>query len=76
MIRLGNAWVDMNAVSAVVPTRDAPGFSLFLNSGRIIGMPGVSEKEVVAALVEGGRIDDGSVVICNANDVEETGNAE
>lgn len=56
MIKLGDAYVDMRAVSAVVPSKDVPGFSLFLNSGRIIGLTNVSREEVVDALKSSGRI--------------------
>lgn len=50
MIKIGHAWVDMNAVSAVCENRSEPGWSLFLNSGRIVGLPDVTEADVIQAL--------------------------
>lgn len=50
MIKIGHAWVDMGSVSAICENRSEPGYSMFLNSGRIIGLPDVTEDEVIQAL--------------------------
>ena len=57
MIKIGHAWVDMSAVSAICENRSESGYSMFLNSGRIIGLPDVTEEEVVEVLVRCGMID-------------------
>lgn len=57
MIRIGHTWVDMNAVSAICENRSESGYSMFLNSGRIIGLPDITEEEVVEVLVRCGLID-------------------
>lgn len=56
MIRIGHTWVDMNAVSAICENRSESGYSLFLNSGRIIGLPDVTEEEVLQVLEACGLI--------------------
>lgn len=57
MIRIGHTWVDMNAVSAICENRSESGYSLFLNSGRIIGLPDVTEEEVIRVLEACGLIE-------------------
>ena len=56
MIKIGHAWVDMNAVSAICENRSESGYSLFMNSGRIIGLPDVTEEEVIQVLEACGLI--------------------
>lgn len=58
MIKLGHAWVDMNAVSAICENRGESGWSLFLSSGRIVGLTDVTEEEVVQALERCGMIEE------------------
>lgn len=57
MVRIGHAWVDMNAVSAICEIRGESGYSMFLNSGRIIGLPDVTEAEVIHVLEACGLIE-------------------
>jgi len=57
MVRIGHAWVDMNAVSAICEIRGESGYSMFLNSGRIIGLPDVTEEEVLQVLEACGLIE-------------------
>lgn len=57
MIKIGHAWVDMGSVSAICENRSESGYSMFLNSGRIIGLPDVTEEEVIQVLEVCGLIE-------------------
>ena len=56
MVKIGNCYVELDSVDAVAPSRDEPGYSLFLRGGRILFLSGVTEQEMIAILKEGKRI--------------------
>jgi len=58
MVKLGDVYVDLNAVDAVAPMRGVmSGYSVYLSSGRFFDVPGLTEDEVEAALVTGGLLE-------------------
>lgn len=65
MVKLGDAYVDLNAVDAIVPMRGVMGgYSVYLTSGRFFDLPGLTEGEVEPVLETAGLLEP---------DVEETG---
>lgn len=56
MVKIGEVYVDLDAVDAVAPSREEPGYSLFLRGGRILCLAGVSEREMITVLQQTGRV--------------------
>ena len=55
MVKLGDAYVDLNAVDAIVPMRGVmDGYSVYLSSGRFFDVSGLTEGEVESVLEAGG----------------------
>lgn len=57
MVKIGEAYVDLKSVEAITPMRECDGYALFLAGGRIVGLSGVTEAEVLDALEAGGCLD-------------------
>lgn len=57
MVKIGEAYVDLKSVEAITPMRECNGYALFLAGGRIVGLSGVTEAEVLDALEAGGCLD-------------------
>lgn len=58
MVKLGDVYVDLNAVDAVAPMRGViRGYTLFLSSGRNMDVAGVTKEEVETVLIAGGLLE-------------------
>ena len=74
MVKIGEAWMDLANVLAVVPARDEIGYSFFLSSGRILTLP-VSEEDVLAALEGSGLVVQEAEMQFSAAELEELADA-
>lgn len=55
MVKIGDAYVDLNAVDAIVPMRGVmDGYCVYLSSGRFFDLPGLTEGEVESVLETSG----------------------
>lgn len=60
MVKLGDAYVDLNAVDAIAPMRGVVrGYTIFLSSGRNMDIADVTQEEVEAVLVAEGLLEPG-----------------
>ena len=58
MVKVGDVYVDLNAVDAIAPMRGViRGYTLFLSSGRNMDVAGVTEEKIEHALIEGGLLE-------------------